>query len=48
MTPLQLNLQFSTVKLELDVPVLIAVFDALASNQRPDIIRRLLCQLKTE
>lgn len=48
MHPRPFSFSNSTVKLEIDATVLEEIFDLLANNNRLELIRRFLCQLRTE
>ncbi len=45
---MKLSKDISTVKLEIDLPVLFSIFQLLVENERKDYVRRFLAQLKTE
>jgi hypothetical protein len=45
---MKLSKDISTVKLEIDLPVLFSIFQLLVENERKDYVRRFLIQLKNE
>lgn len=45
---MKLSKDISTVKLEIDLPVLFSIFELLVENDRKDYVRRFLAQLKNE
>lgn len=45
---MKLTKDISTVKLEIDLPVLFSIFQLLAENEHKDYVRRFLIQLKNE
>ena len=45
---LQPSRGISTIKLEIDLPVLVDIFSILAAHDRKDILQRFLMQLKNE
>jgi hypothetical protein len=45
---MKLSKDISTVKLEIDLPVLFSIFQLLVENEQKDYVRRFLIQLKNE
>lgn len=45
---MKLSKDISTVKLEIDLPVLFSIFQLLVENEQKDYVRRFLSQLKNE